>query len=80
MHENTFIKAVYNADLNIMKWLLKHVCPMHENTFIKAVYNADLNIMKWLLKNGCPWGTSTFLTFLTAATEGNLTNMPTAAA
>ena len=70
--DDLMIYAALGGNLDNMKWLIEHNCPLDERTFAYAAQNGNLDNMKWLKKENCPWDTDTFAE---AARNGNLNNM-----
>jgi len=69
---NIIDAAVYNGNLENIKWLREQDCPFTNKTFELASANCKLDNMKWLKEQNCPW---TKLTFEIAAYDDNIENM-----
>jgi hypothetical protein len=44
-----------SGNLDVMKWLHKHGCPMDAFSCATAAKNGDLGMLMWLRSVGCPW-------------------------
>jgi hypothetical protein len=57
---NSFLRAVENHNLEIVRRLQDYGCPWDVEVIVKAVDFGNLEFLEYLHRNGCPWNRDAF--------------------